>query len=60
MSVSYDWSHIEQIRQHPHILGHLGGKSLLTEMHSDWIRYIWDTTRSRSLKAHRGSYKSTT
>jgi hypothetical protein len=59
MAVSYTWDHIEQIRNHPHIIGHLGNKTLLTEMHSDWIRYIWDTDQDRALQGHRGSYKST-
>lgn len=59
MAISYDWNHIEQIREHPHLLGVLGGKTLLTDMHSDWMRYIWDTTEDRALKAHRGSFKST-
>lgn len=59
MAITYTWEHIKQIREHPHLLGLLGGKTLLTEMHSDWIRYIWDTNQDRALKAHRGSYKST-
>jgi len=59
MAIKYSWDDIATIREHPHILGLLGGKTLLTEMHSDWIRYIWDTNQDRALKAHRGSYKST-
>lgn len=50
---------IELIRDHPHKLGWLCGKDKLTEMHSKWIRYIWDTNEFRSLQAHRGSYKTT-
>jgi len=50
---------ITQIRNYPHILGHLVGKDKLTQLHSFMIRYIWDTNDFRSLQAHRGAYKST-
>jgi len=59
MGINYTWEHVQKIREKPHLIGHLVGKDLLTDMHSDWIRYIWDTTESRALQGHRGSYKST-
>lgn len=59
MPVQYSWGHIERIREQPHLIGHLAGKDKLTSMHSDWIRYIWDTNKDRALQGHRGSYKST-
>lgn len=55
----YTWDDIRLIRQYPHLLGHLAGKDLLTEMHSDWMLYLLDAPRERSLKAHRGSFKTT-
>lgn len=48
-----------KIREHPHLLGHLAGKTKLTELHSQWILYMWDTLRERCLQAHRISYKTT-
>lgn len=56
----YTMEHIDRIRKFPHLLGHICGFSLLTEIHSDWIKYIWDCgNKFRGLQAHRGSYKST-
>lgn len=42
----------------PHIIGNLLGYTKLTQMHSDWIRYIWQSGQPRTLQAHRGSYKT--
>jgi hypothetical protein len=50
---------ISMILHKPHYLGNIAGKDLLTDIHSEWIKYIWDSLKSRSLQAHRGSYKST-
>jgi len=55
----YTEEHLKLIYQYPHLLSHLLGKDRATEMHSAWIKYIWDTEESRSLQAHRGSYKTT-
>jgi hypothetical protein len=55
----YTWDHVSAIKEQPHLLGHLVGKNLLSDVHSDWIHYIWSKHRERSLQAHRGSYKST-
>jgi hypothetical protein len=61
--------YLENIRKYPHLIGHLVGKTKLTEIHSDWIKYIWDSEHvpdlngefknHRSLMGHRGSYKTT-
>jgi hypothetical protein len=49
-----------EIATYPHILGHMTGKDKLTELHSDWIKYIWGEEQDhRSLQGHRGSYKTT-
>lgn len=50
---------VSMILQKPHYLGNIAGKDKLTDIHSDWIKYIWETNKHRSLQAHRGSYKST-
>lgn len=55
----FTWDDVERIRQYPHLLGHLAGKTLLTDIHSAWILYIWDTLENHSLMGHRGSYKTT-
>lgn len=51
--------HIQMIGYHPHLLGHMCGKDKLTELHSAWIRYMWDSTVSVALQAHRIAYKTT-
>ena len=43
----------------PHIIGNLLGYDKLLPIHSEWIKYIWHTNDSRTLQAHRGSYKTT-
>lgn len=50
---------VEEIAKHPHKLGAIIGYDLLTEMHSEWIRYIWDSNEPRALQAFRGGYKTT-
>jgi hypothetical protein len=61
-----DWSKllcsekaIEIVAKAPHILGHIIGKTKLLPIHSEWIRYIWDTNERRALMAYRGSFKTT-
>ncbi len=60
-SKNFRWTdqNLIQLRYHPHLLGHICGKDRLTEIHSDWIRYIWEAEEDRSLQGHRGSYKTT-
>lgn len=50
-----------RVRDYPHLLGHMVGKEKLTELHSDWIKLIWDTPPGEhaSLMSHRGAYKTT-
>lgn len=43
----------------PHLLGHLMGKDKLNPLHSEWIRYCWDSNEPKALMAFRGGYKST-
>ena len=51
--------HLIAIAKKPHLIGKIAGKDKLTDQHSDWIKYIWNTTTSKALQAHRGSYKTT-
>ena len=51
--------HLFLIRDYPHLLGHAAGKTRLTPLHSQWIRYLWDVNEDRAIQAHRGSYKTT-
>lgn len=55
----WDSQKLQQIREHPHLLGHLLGKDKLTELHSYWIRSVWEAPHHAGLQAHRGSYKTT-
>jgi len=55
----YTDAHLQAIVRHPHLLGHIAGKTKLGELHSSWIRYMWDGCVDRALMAHRGSYKTT-
>lgn len=50
-----------RIRDYPHLIGHLVGKTKLSELHSDWIKMIWDSPAGEhaSLMSHRGAYKTT-
>lgn len=51
--------HLTLIRDNPHVLGWMAGKTKLKAIHSKWIKYIWTSKKSVALMAHRGSYKST-
>lgn len=50
---------LAKIAKYPHLLGHLVGLDKLTEQHSQWIHYCWNTNEHTSLQAHRGSFKTT-
>lgn len=50
---------LEEIRLHPHRIGVLVGKTKLTELHSQWIRDLWEAEEHNGLQAHRGAYKTT-
>lgn len=57
----YTAEDIQTLYDYPHILGWICGKPDLSEVHSEWIWYLWDplVTDHRALRAHRGSYKTT-
>lgn len=50
-----------RVRDYPHLIGHMVGKTKLTELHSDWIKMIWDSPSGEhaALMSHRGAYKTT-
>lgn len=58
-SYYYNNETLELIRDNPHALGWIAGRTKLTKLHSEWIKYIWCSGKSVALMAHRGSYKST-
>lgn len=61
--MAFTWTpqYAERVRDYPHLLGHMVGKTKLTAMHSDWCKMLWDAEPGRhvSLMAHRGAYKTT-
>jgi hypothetical protein len=59
MSFKFSAKEVDMILKHPHLLGHLIGKTKLTQQHSDWIHYLWCNEEHCSIQAHRGSYKTT-
>jgi len=51
---------IKLIIKYPHLLGNLAGYDRLTNIHSEWCRYLFNPSReNRSIMSHRGSFKST-
>lgn len=50
---------IKGLIENPHLLGHFIGKDKLTPLHSEWIKYCWDSNEPRALQAYRGGFKST-
>lgn len=54
----YTEEDLHLIRDNPHILGWIAGMKDLTPLHSEWIKYIWTSPKSRALMAHRYSFKS--
>lgn len=55
----YTADHLRLIREQPHIISWILGKMEHSEIHSEWIKYIWTSGKSVALNAHRGSFKST-
>ena len=47
------------IAEKPHYLGQFIGRDKLGPLHSEWIRYCWDSDEPRALQAFRGGYKTT-
>ena len=54
-----DEEFLKLVIDQPHYLGWLIGKDKLTPLHSEWIKYCWDSNQPRALQAFRGGYKST-
>ena len=50
---------IKTIRENPISIGHQLGFTLLTELHNDWMKEMFNGTEDETLQAHRGSYKTT-
>lgn len=50
---------LKLVIEQPHYLGWLIGKDKLNPLHSEWIKYCWDSNEPRALQAFRGGYKST-
>lgn len=53
---------LELVRDWPHLIGHLCGKSKLSAIHSDWMKILWDAPPEENvvaLQSHRGAYKTT-
>jgi hypothetical protein len=47
------------IAEQPHKLGWYIGRDKLNALHSEWIKYCWDSNEPRALQAFRGGYKTT-
>ncbi|MDR2631004.1 MAG: hypothetical protein LBC60_08795 [Spirochaetaceae bacterium] len=54
-----DENALKVIAREPHRLGLVIGKDKLTLLHSEWIKYCWDSNGPRALQAFRGGYKTT-
>lgn len=53
---------IRLVIDYPHLLGHMVGKTKLKEIHSDWIKILWDAPPEENvvaMQSHRGAYKTT-
>ena len=55
----YSDEFLKIIAEEPHKLGWFIGKDKLLPIHSEWIKYCWDSNEPRGLQAFRGSYKTT-
>ena len=55
------WNLLMWVYYYPHILGRVVGKTLLTSLHSRWIKDCWYGPPGEhfSHQAHRGAYKTT-
>ena len=56
---TFSQGQIRYLSRHPHLIGHLVGKTKLTELHSVWMRLVWLAKFHAGLQAHRGGYKTT-
>lgn len=52
---------LQLVADYPHLIGHLAGKNLLTDIHSDWAKICWDAPAGKhiAMQSHRGAYKTT-
>lgn len=50
---------INTIKNNPVAIGHQLGFTLLTDMHNEWMRDMFNGSEDQTLQAHRGSYKTT-
>lgn len=50
---------IRLVKERPYKIGHLLGFTELTELHNEWIKNFVYGRTDNTLKAHRGSYKTT-
>jgi hypothetical protein len=55
----YNEESLQLLCDNPHAIGWIAGRTKLTALHSQWIKYVWLSGKSVALMAHRGSYKST-
>lgn len=51
--------HLHLVAQHPHLIGHIIGKTKLGPLHSKWILDCWRALDHDGIQAHRGSFKTT-
>lgn len=49
---------IELVKERPYKIGHLLGFTDLTELHNGWIKEFVYSKNDFTLRAHRGSYKT--
>lgn len=50
---------IDTVRDNPVVIGQQLGFDLLTDLHNDWMKEMFNGTEDVTLQAHRGSYKTT-
>jgi hypothetical protein len=55
----YSDDFLQIIAEEPHKLGWFIGRDKLIPLHSEWIKYCWDSNEPRALQAFRGGYKTT-
>ena len=56
--ITLDKKYIKLFRDYPHKLGHFLGYKDLRPFHDEWIKHCWGGTGTRTLQAHRNSYKT--
>jgi hypothetical protein len=51
--------YIQLFMEKPHLFGHYLGYTLLSDIHTKWIKDCWMRNDNYALRAHRNSYKTT-